>query len=57
MPALVCSMPQVATRIRLDRETFLRHTCLKAGLPETAWKKDCEIYIFSAEVFGEERPA
>ena len=50
-------LPQVATEYGWDRETFLRHTCLKAGLPETAWKKDCEIYIFSAEVFGEEGPA
>ena len=46
-------LPQVATEYGWDRETFLRHTCLKAGLPENAWKKDCEIYIFSALVFGE----
>lgn len=47
-------LPQVATEYGWDRETFLRHTCLKAGLPENAWQKDCEIYLFSAEVFGEE---
>jgi len=46
-------LPQVATEYGWDRETFLKHTCLKAGLPENAWKKDCEIYIFSALVFGE----
>ena len=46
-------LPQVATEYGWDRETFLRHTCLKAGLPENAWQKDCEIYIFSALVFGE----
>jgi AmmeMemoRadiSam system protein A len=46
-------LPQVATEYGWDRETFLRHTCLKAGLPENAWHKDCEIYIFSALVFGE----
>lgn len=47
-------LPQVATEYGWDRDTFLRHTCLKAGLPETAWQKECEIYIFSAEVFGED---
>lgn len=47
-------LPQVATEYGWDRETFLRHTCLKAGLVEDAWQKDCEIYIFSAEVFGEQ---
>jgi AmmeMemoRadiSam system protein A len=46
-------LPQVATEYGWDRETFLKHTCLKAGLPENAWKKDCDIYIFSALVFGE----
>ena len=45
-------LPQVATDYRWDRETFLEHTCLKAGLPQDAWKeKDTRIYIFSAEVF------
>jgi hypothetical protein len=46
-------LPQVAMEYGWDRDTFLRHTCLKAGLPEHAWKKDCKIYIFSALVFGE----
>jgi AmmeMemoRadiSam system protein A len=46
-------LPQVATEYGWDRGTFLRHTCLKAGLPENAWQKDCQIYIFSALVFGE----
>jgi AmmeMemoRadiSam system protein A len=47
-------LPQVATEYGWDRDTFLRHTCLKAGLPEDSWKKGCEIYIFSAQVFGEQ---
>jgi len=47
-------LPQVATEYGWDRDTFLRHTCLKAGLPENAWQKDCQIYIFSALVFGEQ---
>ena len=46
-------LPQVASEYGWDRETFLKHTCLKAGLPENAWQKDCEIYIFTAQVFGE----
>ena len=46
-------LPQVATEYGWDRETFLKHTCLKAGLPDNAWQKDCDIYIFSAQVFGE----
>jgi AmmeMemoRadiSam system protein A len=47
-------LPQVATNYNWDREEFLAQTCWKAGLPPDAWKdKDCEIYLFSAEVFGE----
>lgn len=46
-------LPQVATEYSWDRETFLKHTCLKAGLPENAWKKECEIHTFTALVFGE----
>jgi uncharacterized protein len=46
-------LPQVATEYGWDRDTFLRHTCLKAGLPENAWQNDCDIYLFSALVFGE----
>ncbi len=45
-------LPQVATEYRWDRQTFLDHTCQKAGLPSTAWKeKETEIYIFSADIF------
>lgn len=46
-------LPQVATEYGWDRDEFLKHTCKKAGLPEDAWKGECEIYIFSALVFGE----
>jgi len=47
-------LPQVATDYKWNRETFLDHTCLKAGLPEGAWKEEgTRIEIFSAEVFGE----
>lgn len=46
-------LPQVATEQGWDRDTFLKHTCLKAGLPEHAWQKGCDIFIFNALVFGE----
>ncbi|HBA72642.1 MAG: AMMECR1 domain-containing protein [Geobacteraceae bacterium GWC2_55_20] len=46
-------LPQVATEYGWNRDQFLRHTCIKAGLPEDAWSGDCDIYIFSALVFGE----
>jgi hypothetical protein len=48
-------LPQVATEHGWDRLTFLRQTCVKAGLPTEAWEADdAEIYVFSAQVFGEE---
>ena len=47
-------LPQVPTEYGWDRETFLEHTCRKAGLPTNAWKdSSTEISIFSAEVFSE----
>jgi AmmeMemoRadiSam system protein A len=47
-------LPQVATEQGWDRETFLRHTCLKAGLPADSWRDgSCRLERFSAEVFGE----
>jgi AmmeMemoRadiSam system protein A len=47
-------LPQVATEYGWSLEEFLRHTCLKAGLPPDAWHSpECVIQRFSAEVFGE----
>jgi AmmeMemoRadiSam system protein A len=47
-------LPQVALEQGWDRDTFLSHTCIKAGLPSDAWKKgDLKIEVFTAEVFGE----
>jgi AmmeMemoRadiSam system protein A len=46
-------LPQVATEYGWDRNEFLEHTCFKAGLPADAYKSGADIYIFSAEVFGE----
>lgn len=48
-------LPQVATEEGWDRDAFLAHTCLKAGLPADAWKAaNTEIYVFSGEVFHEQ---
>jgi AmmeMemoRadiSam system protein A len=47
-------LPQVASEYGWDRDTFLEHTCTKAGLPPNAWKeKGTKIEIFEAQVFGE----
>lgn len=49
-------LPQVATEYGWDRETFLRQTCVKAGLAPDSWRSpDCRIERFSAEVFGEKK--
>jgi len=49
-------LPQVAVEYGWDRETFLKQTCLKAGLSTDAWQaEDAEIYIFSAQIFNEEK--
>lgn len=51
-------LPQVATEYGWDRETFLKQTCIKAGLPTDAWQaEDADIYIFSAQVFSEQEVA
>jgi len=40
-------LPQVATEYNWDSDTFLSQTCVKAGLPENAWKDtDTKIFIF-----------
>ena len=47
-------LPQVAIEYSWTREEFLRHTCIKAGLPPDTWQKSaCRIEKFEAEVFGE----
>lgn len=47
-------LPQVATEYGWDREEFLSHTCIKAGLPPNAWKDmEIKIFRFEADVFGE----
>lgn len=46
-------LPQVAVSYGWDRETFLGHTCLKAGLPKDAWRAGVRVLAFEAQVFGE----
>ncbi len=47
-------LPQVASEYGWNRNQFLEQTCYKAGLPSGCYKQDdCEIFIFSALVFGE----
>jgi len=46
-------LPQVATENNFDRQTFLEHTCMKAGLEPNCWKSGATISVFEAEIFGE----
>jgi AmmeMemoRadiSam system protein A len=48
-------LPQVAVEHGWDRETFLDHTCRKAGLAAGSWRDPAIVlFRFSAEVFGED---
>jgi uncharacterized protein len=46
-------LPQVPVEHGWDRETYLRHGCLKAGLPPEEWRRGAEIETFTAQVFSE----
>lgn len=46
-------LPQVAVEQGWNRETFLNQTALKAGLKKDDWKEGTDIYVFTAQVFGE----
>ena len=47
-------LPQVAIDYKWNRIQFLEQTCYKAGLNKDCYRQDnCEIFIFSAIVFGE----
>ena len=48
-------LPQVPIEHGWDREVFLDHTCLKAGLSADAWRRGARIFVFEALVFGERR--
>lgn len=48
-------LPVVPLQFGWDRETFLEHTCQKAGLPTDAWKQPAaELLAFTAELVEEE---
>jgi AmmeMemoRadiSam system protein A len=48
-------LPQVADEHGWDRDTFLDHTCRKAGLEPGCWRdRETEIQVFTAEVFGDD---
>lgn len=48
-------LPQVAVEQGWGRETFLDHTCRKAGLTTSCWRDPATVlFRFSAEVFGED---
>jgi AmmeMemoRadiSam system protein A len=48
-------LPQVPVEHSWDRESFLEHTCEKAGLPRDTWKQQgVELFGFTATVFGED---
>jgi len=51
-------LPQVATEHGWDREAFLDHACLKAGLPPGAWREPgAELLAFTAVVVHEDGAA
>lgn len=48
-------LPKVASREGWDADGFLKHVCLKAGLPARAWTEpETRLEAFEAEEFGEE---
>jgi len=50
-------LPQVPVEQRWDKEEFLSHTCLKAGLMPDAWfDEKTKISKFSGQVFTELKP-
>ena len=50
-------LPQVAVEYGWDVLDFLKHTCIKAGLPPEEWKdKKTKVYVFQGEIFSEEKP-
>lgn len=46
-------LPQVAVEWGWNREEFVCHTCLKAGLRRDAWREGAKLFKFEAEVFGD----
>ena len=50
-------LPQVPVEQGWDKEEFLSHTCMKAGLMPDAWfDKNTKIFKFSGQIFSEVEP-
>jgi hypothetical protein len=47
-------LPQVPVEQGWERQTYLRHLCLKAELSEGCWQDGAAVYTFTAVVFGEQ---
>ena len=47
-------LPQVAVEWGWDARMFLAQTCKKAGLGSDAWRTTARVFVFEAEVFGED---
>lgn len=48
-------LPQVPVEWKWDRETFLSHGCIKAGLEENAWRSGAKLESFTAQVFSDDQ--
>jgi AmmeMemoRadiSam system protein A len=46
-------LPQVPEEHGWDRDAFVKHACLKAGLAADAWRRGARLFVFEAQVFGE----
>ena len=45
-------LPQVAPEHNMDKEEFLSHTCMKAGLRPDAWlERDTRVFKFQGQIF------
>lgn len=45
-------LPQVATENSFDVETFLEHTCMKAGISADSYlDESCDVYTFQGQIF------
>lgn len=50
-------LPQVPVEQNWDKENFLSHTCIKAGLMPDSWvDKNTKISKFSGQIFYEDKP-
>lgn len=50
-------LPQVAVENKMSREEFIKHTCIKAGLPPSIYTNpQCKFYKFQAQIFSEVSP-